>query len=167
MRCAELEILLADYLDGAVSGGEKAAVEAHLAGCATCAELARDAVGAAAFIERAATIEAPAGMVARILADNRMRLGRPWAERLFGFVSQFGGRFVWRLVSQPRLAMGVAMALLSIAMLGRVWAPAENQVYRAWDRTVKQYESLPLVSEIQAQLDDWTQDAGLNGAQDQ
>jgi hypothetical protein len=52
-------------------------------------------------------------------------------------------------------------------MLQRMWAPAENQVYRAWDRTVKQYESLPLVSAIQAQLDDWTQDAGLNGAQDQ
>ena len=31
MRCAELEILLADYLDGAVSSAEKVAVEAHLA----------------------------------------------------------------------------------------------------------------------------------------
>jgi len=159
MRCAELEILLADYLDGAVSGVEKAAVEAHLAGCASCAELARDAAGAVAFMDRAAAVEPPPGMVARILADDRIRLRRSWSERLLGFV--------WLLVGEPRLAMGVAMVVLSIAMLGRVWGPAENQVHRAWDRTVKQYESLPLVSEIQAQLDDWTQDAGLNGAQDQ
>lgn len=149
MRCAELEILLADHLDGALAGVEKSAVEGHLAGCASCAELARDAAGAVAFMERAATVELPPGIVARILADDRMRLRRSWAERLLGFVSQY--------VAQPRLAMGVAMVVLSIAMLGRVWGPAENQVYRAWDRTVKQYESLPLVSEIQAQLDDWTQ----------
>jgi len=149
MRCAELEILLADYLDGAVSGVEKAAVEAHLAGCASCAELARDAAGAVAFMDRAAAVEPPPGMVARILADDRIRLRRSWSERLLGFV--------WFLVGEPRLAMGVAMVVLSIAMLGRVWGPAENQVHRAWDRTVKQYENLPLVSEIQAQLDDWTQ----------
>lgn len=157
MRCAELEILLADYLDGAVSGVEKSAVEAHLAGCASCAELARDAAGAVAFMERAARVEPPSGIVVRILADDRIKLRSSWTERLLGFVSQF-----W----QPRLAMGVAMVVLSIAVLGRVWGPAENQVHRAWDRTVKQYENLPLVSEIQAQLEDWTQDAGLNGTQD-
>ena len=162
MRCPELEILLADYLDGAVSGVEKSAVEAHLAGCAACAELARDAAGAVAFMERAAAVEAPAGMVARILADDRIKPRRSWAERLLGFVSQFAWRFVW----QPRLAMGVAMVVLSAAMLGRMWGPAESQVHRAWDRTVQQYENLPLVSEIQSQLEDWTQDAGLNGAQD-
>jgi hypothetical protein len=110
-------------------------------------------------MERAATVEAPAGMVARILADDRIRLRRSWPERLFGFVSQF----LW----EPRLAMGVAMVVLSVAMLGRMWGPAESQVHRAWDRTVKQYENLPLVSAIQSQLEDWTQDAGLNGAQDQ
>jgi anti-sigma factor RsiW len=163
MRCAELEVLLADYLDGAVSGGEKSAVEAHLAGCAACAELARDAAGAVAFMDRAATVEPPPGMVARILADDRIRVRRSWTERLLGFVSQY----VWPPVWQPRLAMGVAMVVLSIAMLGRMWGPAENQVRRAWDRTVKQYENLPLVSEIQSQLEDWTQDTGLNGAQDQ
>jgi anti-sigma factor RsiW len=166
MRCAELEILLADYLDGAVSSAEKLAVEAHLGGCAVCAELARDAAGAVAFMDRTATVEAPPGMVARILADDRIKLRRFWLERLLGFVSQYVWQPVWRLLWQPRLAMGVAMVVLSIAMLGRMWGPAENQVHRAWDRTVKQYENLPLVSEIQSQLEDWTQDAGLNGAQD-
>jgi len=124
--------------------------------------LARDAAGAVAFMDRAATVEAPAGMVARILADDRIKFRRSWPERLLGFVSRFVGGFVWH----PRMAMGVAMVVLSVAMLGRMWGPAENQVHRAWDRTVKQYENLPLVSEIQSQLEDWTQDAGLNGAQD-
>ena len=159
MRCADLEILLADYLDGAVSGVERSAVEAHLRGCTACADLARDAARAVAFMERAATVEPQPGMVARILADDRIRVRRSWTERLLGFVSQY--------VGEPRLAMGVAMVVLSIAMLGRMWGPAESQVHRAWDRTVKQYENLPLVSAIQSQLEDWTQDAGLNGAQDQ
>ena len=155
MTCAELEIWLADYLDQAVSAGEKSLIEAHLGACAGCAELARDAGAAVAFMERAATVEPPPGMIARILHNSPMVEKRSWTARLFGFVLQ------------PRVAMGVAMAVLSIAMLQRMWAPAENQVYRAWDRTVKQYESLPLVSAIQSQLDDWTQDAGLNGVQDQ
>jgi anti-sigma factor RsiW len=155
MTCLELEVLLADYLDQAVSAVEKSAIEAHLATCAGCTELARDAGAAVAFMERVAAVEPPPAMVARILRNSPMPVRRSWTERLFGFVLQ------------PRMAMGVAMAVLSIAMLQRMWAPAENQVYRAWDRTVKQYESLPLVSAIQAQLDDWTQDAGLNGAQDQ
>jgi anti-sigma factor RsiW len=167
MRCADLEILLADYLDGTVSGVERSAVEAHLRGCTACADLARDAAGAVAFMERAATVETQPGMVARILADDRIRVRRSWTERLLGFVSQYDAQFVWRLLWQPRLAMGVAMVVLSIAMLGRMWGPAESQVHRAWDRTVKQYENLPLVSAIQSQLEDWTQDAGLNGAQDQ
>ena len=162
MTCAELEIRLADYLDGAVSSGERSAVEAHLAACAFCAELARDAGDALAFMERTATVEPPPAMIARILSDRRIALRRSWPERLLGFVSQFR----WRLVWQPRLAMGVAMMVLSIAMLGRMWGPAESQVHRAWDRTVKQYENMPLVSAIQSQLEDWTQDAGLNGAQD-
>ena len=154
MTCAELEIVLADYLDQAVAAGEKSAIEAHLATCSGCAELARDAGAAVAFMERAAVVDPPPGMVARICTSPMVEK-RSWTARLFGFVLQ------------PRMAMGVAMAVLSIAMLQRMWAPAENEVYRAWDRTVKQYESLPLVSAIQAQLDDWTQDAGLNGAQDQ
>ena len=55
MTCNEFEILLADYLDGTLAAEEKAAVEEHRNACASCAELALDAAGAVAFIERAAS----------------------------------------------------------------------------------------------------------------
>ena len=102
MTCAELEILLADYLDGAVSGVEKSAVEAHLAGCASCVQLARDAAGAVAFMERTATVEPPPGMIARILLDTRIVVRRSWGQRWLGFVSQFA----WRLVRPVWLSVG-------------------------------------------------------------
>ena len=66
MNCADVEILLADYVDGTLDvshkSEEKSALEAHLAGCAACAELARDSAGAVAFMERAST-QAPSSTV--------------------------------------------------------------------------------------------------------
>ena len=51
MTCAELEILLCDYVDGTLRGEEKTALESHLAGCSACAELAKDVAGVTAFID--------------------------------------------------------------------------------------------------------------------
>ena len=72
---------------------------------------------------------------------------------------------------QPRLAMGMAMTILSFSMLGRftapvkqlrpsdldpvkVWAAVEDKSHRVWDRTLKYYESLRVVYEIQSRLKD-------------
>ena len=143
MTCAEFEVLLADHVDG-TAPGQKLAIEAHLAACESCTALARDAAAAVAFVSRAANVEPPPDLITRILLDPRMAMKRSW-ERWFGGLLR------------PRLAAGVAMTALSLAMLARVWMPAEAQVLRAWDRTVKQYETSQLVSEIQAQLDDWTE----------
>ena len=76
MTCADLEILLADYVDGTLRGEEKSALESHLAGCAECAELARDASGAVAFMERAATVERRRTGHAHSVRDHRRRQPR-------------------------------------------------------------------------------------------
>jgi hypothetical protein len=77
-------------------------------------------------------------------------------------------------ILQPRFAMGMAMTILSFAMLARwvaparqlrpadlsptqVWAGLEDRVYRGWQRTVKFYESLKVVYQIQSKLHDWQQ----------
>jgi hypothetical protein len=52
------------------------------------------------------------------------------------------------------------MAVLSLAMAGRFWNAAENTMYRSWDRAVKGYENLQLVSEVQSQLEEWAQQRG-------
>ena len=52
MTCAELEILLCDYVDGTLHAAGRTALENHLAGCAGCKQLAEDVSGVTAFIER-------------------------------------------------------------------------------------------------------------------
>ena len=78
-------------------------------------------------------------------------------------------------VLQPKFAMGMAMTILSFSMLvafvpvrqieargsaaGEVWAGLDDRAHRAWARTVKYYENLKLVYQIQTMLRDWQQQA--------
>src|SRR5713101_1704087 len=180
MNCAELEILLADYVDGTLRTEEKSAFASHLAGCAACAELARDAAGAVAFMERAANVDAPPELVTRVLFEitsgsSRAVVKPNWVRRIFG--NWLGGKWL-EPVLQPRFAMGMAMTVLSLAMVGRfsgiqvrqlkpsdldpvkVWMAAEDRVHRTWERGVKYYESLRLVFEIQTRLKEWSAEEG-------
>jgi len=165
ITCTEFEILLADYLDGTLASEPKANVEQHQSECASCAELASDAAGALGFIERASIVDPPPAMVNRILFEvtngkSRAVIKPSWMERLLGRRAGF--------LLQPRFAMGMAMAVLSLAMVGRFWSAAESTVERSWDRAVKGYQSLELVYQVQSQLEEWTKqgngaDTGSNG----
>lgn len=170
MTCAELEILLADYVDGSIRAEDRSVFEMHLAECPECSELARDAAGAVAFMERVSNVEAPPELVTRILFEissgpSHAQVKPSWTRRIFG---------KWlEPVLQPRYAMGMAMTILSFAMLGRftgihrqltaadldpvkIWTSTENRVQRAWERSVKYYENLKVVFEIQTQLKEWS-----------
>jgi len=174
MTCAELEILLADYVDGTLRGAEKAAVEEHLAVCAACKEFASDASGAVEFMDRAAVADPPPELVTKLLYEissgpSREYVKPSWVRRWFGR----------RLepILQPRFAMGMAMTVLSFAMLGRfsgievrqlkpsdldpvkVWMATEDRANRVWERAMKYYDGLKLVYEIRAQLREWSEDA--------
>jgi hypothetical protein len=171
MNCAELEILLCDYLDGALGGGRKAEVEAHLAGCASCAGLAKDAQAAVDFIERAEVVEPPPELLTRILFDLRSEVQRE-APVASGMRQWFAQRL--RPVLQPKFAMGMAMTILSLSMLGRfagievrqlnpadldparIVMSVEDRIHRGWMAVVKYYENLRLVYEIQTRIQEWT-----------
>src|ERR1700722_11992485 len=110
MTCVDLETLLADYLDGVSAPEQVREVEAHLANCTACAELARDARVAMAFIERAADVDVPAHLQARILTETASgrhgKLGNPsgirgWLQRALA------------PLLQPRLVMGMALTMFS------------------------------------------------------
>jgi hypothetical protein len=172
MTCGEVEILLCDYLDGALDAGGRRSVESHLSGCPACAALARDAGQAVAFIERAAVPAPPAALVNRILNETASgrhgRLGNPRGFR--GWIEKALGPAL-----QPRLVMGMALTVLSFSMMARcagvspreirpsdmnpakVWAALDDRLYRAWGRTVKFYEDLKFVYEIQMQLREWNE----------
>jgi Putative zinc-finger len=164
MNCAQIEILICDYLDGTLPGDDQAEVKRHLAECPGCAELARDSAAAVAFIGRAAEVAPPPELVTRILFDAPWRKHKPAGNRLRGWFS---------LALQPKFVMGAAMTILSFSILSQlapvrqlrasdlepraVWRGLEDRVLNAWDRTVKYYDNLRFVYQIQSTLREWQQ----------
>ena len=168
MNCAEIEILICDYVDGTLGPAEKGEVLRHLAQCPACAELARDSAAAVRFIESAAVVEPPPELITRILFDA------PWSKGKSQSKPRTWLNAILSPILQPKYAMGMAMTILSISMLARwvapvkqlkpsdlqpakVWAGLEDRVVRAWGRTVKFYDNLKFVYQIQATLREWQQ----------
>ncbi|MBZ5624649.1 MAG: zf-HC2 domain-containing protein [Acidobacteriia bacterium] len=168
MNCADLEILICDYVDGTLAPDRKADVERHLAECPACAELARDSAAAVRFMDHAADVEPPPELITRILFDA------PWSKGKAKSKVRIWMTAILSPFLQPKYAMGMAMTILSISMLARfvapvrqpkmsdlrpsqVWAGLEDRAYRAWARTVKFYDNLKFVYQIQTTLREWQQ----------
>ncbi len=165
MSCAELEILICDYVDGTLDAAGRAVVESHLAQCPSCAALAADSAEAVQFMERAAAVEPPPQLITRILFDAPWRKSaqvsgvRGWLDRIFSSMLQ------------PRLVMGMAMSVLSLSLMfntvrqlkpsdlepSKVVAGIEDRAARAWARTVKFYDNLKVVYQVQSLLHEWQQ----------
>ena len=167
MNCAEAELLICDY--ATLSSAERFELERHLGECPACAELARDTTAALAFIESAAEVEPPPELITRILFDA------PWTKQKLIASGTFGWLKKWFApMLRPKLVMGAAMTILSLSMLTRyvapmrqikpsdlkpssVWATIDDKAHLAWARTVKYYENLKVVYQIQTLLRDWQQ----------
>lgn len=171
-NCAEFEILLCDAVDGTLAGEQKAAFESHRKSCAACEQMAADVLGVTAFLERVADVEPPKELLTRILFETsgaKGAKGRAGARGgWLGAVRQFFGPIL-----QPRLAMGMAMTILSVSMLAQVfglevrqlkasdlepvkiWAGVEDGAHRQWSRVVQYYENIRVVYEIQSRLKEW------------
>jgi hypothetical protein len=165
MNCAELEVLICDYVDGTLDAAGRAVVEKHLAQCPACAALAADSAEAVQFMERAADVEPPQQLITRILFDAPWRKGaqtagaRGWLDRIFS------------PLLQPRLVMGMAMSVLSLSLMfntvrqlkpsdlepSKVLAGIEDRASRTWARTVKFYDNLKVVYQVQSLLHEWQQ----------
>ena len=173
MKCAEFEILLSDSLDGTIAAADQARLDAHACVCEACAELAADCGAAMPWLARVIEVEPPDELVNRILyhapAGRSQAAGSAPRSK---WAAVFGGWFSPLL--QPRLAMGMAMTILSFSMVGRVLGLQERRItmadleparvvatldwklHRVWDRAVKYYENVRLVYVIQTQLSDWS-----------
>ena len=168
MNCAELEQLICDYVDGTLTADRKAEVERHLESCPGCAEVARDCAAAVAFMERAADVEPPPELITRILFDA------PWTRKAPAKARGWMSKLMAPIL-QPRFVMGMAMTILSFSILSKfvpmqqlratdlrpseVWAALDDRAHRAWARSVKFYENLKVVYQIQTLLRDWQQQA--------
>jgi hypothetical protein len=168
MNCGEFEVLLADYLDDTLGTDERAMVEHHAATCASCRELLEDASGAVSFLKRAEDIAPPPELITRIAYQAPVGRTRLPFERQ-GLFSRLTSKWLQPIL-QPRLAMGMAMTILSFAMLERctgvhvqhlqaadlnpvrIWGGVEDRAFRVKDRAVKYYENLRWVYEIETRL---------------
>jgi anti-sigma factor RsiW len=182
MNCAEFESILADYIDGTLGNAESAALEQHASSCAACGAFMADVRGAVAFLKRADEVTPPPALVTRIAYQVPVGRTRHPLEQQ-GWLSRIIGKWLQPLL-QPRLAMGMAMTVLSFAMLERctgvrvqhvqpadlnpvrVWAGVEDKALRVKDRAVKYYENLRFVYEIETRLRDFEeqQEASRNQA---
>jgi hypothetical protein len=168
MTCADFEIPICDYVDGTLSAARTAEVERHLAECPACASLARDSAAAVSFIGRAADVEPPPQLMARILFDAPWNSGKAASGKRSWVAAMLGP--VWN----PRIVMGCAMTVLSISMLAKftgplkplmaadlkpaaVWSGITGRADYAWIRAVKFFDDLKVVYQIQSTIQKWQQ----------
>jgi len=168
MNCAEFEILLADYLDGTLAPEGRAAVEQHASACLGCRELLNDAAGALTFLKHADEVVTPSELITRIAYQAPIgRTRHPFEKQ--GAWSRLATKWL-QPVLQPRLVMGMAMTVLSFAMLERctgvrvqriqaadlspvrIWGGVEDKAFRLRDRGSKYYENLRWVYEVETRL---------------
>ena len=176
MNCAAFEILLADYLDNTLGAPERAALQAHVLSCAGCRDLLNDASGALSFLQRADEVEVPDELITRIAYGAPTgRLRNPFERQ--GLFSKLISQWLQPIL-QPRLVMGMAMTILSFAMLERctgvrvqqiqaadlnpvrIWGGVEDRAVRVKDRAVKYYENLRWVYEMEVRLRSLQDQAG-------
>lgn len=166
MNCAEAELLICDY--ATLRSAERFELERHLAVCSACSELARDSAAALAFIETVADVEPPPELITRILYDA------PWTKgKKKSRLAEWAGSLLSPIL-HPKFAMGMAMTILSLSMLARfvmparqlrpadlkpseVWNGIATRAEYTWGRTVKFYENLKIVYQIQTTLKEWQQ----------
>lgn len=168
MTCTDFDALLCDYIDGTLTADRRRLMEVHLSSCTGCAELTRDARSLLAFVDRSADVEVPPELITKIL--HRVPQG--------GWLANLSSRWMGPLlqpVLQPRFFMGAMLTVLSLAMMTRcagapkhaltaadldpvrLWINLDDRVHRGWERSVKAYESMKLVYEVQSRVKEWKQ----------
>lgn len=176
MNCAEFEIVLADYIDGTLAPERRAEIEQHASVCTSCRELLNDVTGAVGILSRAEPVFPPSELITRIAFLSPVGRTRQPFERQGAF-SRLTSKWL-QPVLQPRLVMGMAMTVLSFAMLERctgvrvqhiqaadlspvrIWGGVEDKAMRLKDRGVKYYENLRWVYEIESRLKSLQEEQG-------
>lgn len=157
--CLDVEALFAEYVEGTLAQNERARLETHLAHCTVCAGSLEDMRAALYACHLAPEVAPPPRLLARILEETTGKL--TWKQRLR----------VWaRPVLEPRLALGLAMALISFSIIfratgadlkqmsmadlrpSRLYQALDRQAHLAGASAVKYYRDLRIVYEIQTQL---------------
>ena len=178
MQCHEFDTLLADALDGVLSGSKLDRFQAHSRACPACGPLFAEAEAGRNWLKSLTEVEPPAGLVENILASttgiasSRLRGLAPsiqprssWLDRVQASIAALVDP-VWATVRQPRFAMSFGMAFfsLSVALSVAGVKPTDlRQVslrpsairrtyYNTQARVVRYYENIRFVYEVESRV---------------
>src|SRR5580698_9035522 len=133
MQCNDFEHLLADAIDGVLSGAGLGRFQAHARVCRTCGPLLAEAEAGRNWLKDVTEVEPPASLVNNILASTTgvdtqrlrvnvsaaqpyaSRLGSSWWEPTQAWASE-AVQPIWATVRQPRFAMSFGMAFFSLSV---------------------------------------------------
>src|SRR6202171_6206885 len=180
MQCQEFDVLLADALDGVLTGGKLDRFQAHTRTCSACGPLFAEAEAGRNWLKELTEVEPAAGLVENILASTTGiatdRLGAPapstqprvsWIEKAQAWASGMVEP-IWATVRQPRFAMSFGMAFfsLSVALSVAGVKPSDlrqvslrpsairHTYYSTQARVVRYYENIRFVYEVESRVRD-------------
>src|SRR5579864_7154692 len=176
MQCAEFEALLAEALDGQLSGAQLEGFRQHREVCPVCGPLFAQTETGLNWLKAVPQVQPPPNLVNRILAATtgaqaRVPVAVPvtpsWPERLRGWVAPVLAP-VWSTARQPRFAMSFAMVFFSVSIAlnaAGVKIGALRHVdlrpsavvrgyYETSAKVVKYYENIRFVYELESRVRD-------------
>jgi anti-sigma factor RsiW len=162
MTCAHCEELLSDYLEGVLDASARERIGLHLRSCPECALVAagmREVIGVGKHLTDYAP---PQWLAARILAATPRVVRETWRDTLASLA---------RWIAEPRVALMILTASLVLGWMGSLagvspsgvgravqdptilYYEAGTRLNRAYGNAVRTYYSMPLVTQIQSQID--------------
>ncbi len=175
MQCNEFESLLADAIDGVLSGIVLDRFQAHVRVCRACGPLFAEAEAGRNWLKGLTEVEPPASLVNNILASTTgvdtqrlrvpVRSAQPrisWWERVQASLLEP----LWATVRQPRFAMSFGMAFfaLSVGLTVAGVKPADltqislrpaairRTYYSTQARVVHYYQNVRIVYELESRV---------------
>jgi anti-sigma factor RsiW len=130
MTCVDVEKILPEVAGGEISGAQAEAAEAHLQGCAACAQLYAQLEATVSLARKAQAAEVPEGFEAE-LHERLMQAGAPevtWLQRLRRAIAE---RPLTTTFAAAGLAAALAVALTHRAPLTTGPATAPVQIAAA------------------------------------
>jgi len=176
MQCSEFDLLLADAIDGVLTGVQLDRFQAHARVCKACGPLFAEAEAGRNWLKGLTEVEPPASLVNNILASTTgvdtqrlrvtVRAPQPrvsWLEHVQATLSGYLEP-IWATVRQPRFAMSFGMAFfaLSVGLTVAGVKPADlrqislrptairHTYYNTQARVVRYYENIRVVYEVES-----------------